>query len=316
MLILSSSCASATFSKEAYQTFAAAFEDNIAQLIPTVVPQEGGFNVSSDTVVQEIGGKQDLFFVLQNCLYAFLPDVYIRIESYALFSQFWSQLSADGALHCTFETREVQIEYDDQSPCTMRLVFTYNAAGQILKKIADKSDMVFDDSSVNDLYAKSISILNEITKPDMTDLQKETAIHDYLVTHAKYSVSGNQDILATAGSILFEGKGQCQGYTEAMSLLLGLAGIPSRVVSGTAFGSDGEAVAHAWNQVLISGTWYHVDVTWDDPIPDTGDYASHTYMNRSDVFMKKDHIWSDLFQVCPVDFPASGADSAVDITSP
>ena len=316
LLAVTASCGSADVSQEAYQTFAAAIQSNIAQLLPTAIPKDGEFYVSADTTVQEIGSKQDLFFVLQKSLYSFQPEVYIKVENYDLFSQFWTELANDGALHSTFETREVQIEYDDQSPCTMRLLFTYNAAGQILKKLADKEAMEFADASAEKLYNLSTGILGEITTPDMSDLQKETAIHDYIVTHTEYSVSGNPDSLASAESVLIDGKGQCQGYAEAMSLLLGLSGITSRVVSGTARGSDGVAVAHAWNQVLINSIWYHVDVTWDDPIPDTGDYATHLYLNRSDKFMAADHNWSDLFQACPVDLPDAGTDSAVDITAP
>jgi len=315
LLLLTVSCSSSDSQHAAYQTFAAAIKENIAQLIPTAVPKEGEFHVSEDTPVNEIGSKQDLFFVLQDSLYNFDPDVYIQIEDYDLFSQFWSELSADGALHSTFETREVQIEYDNNSPCTMRLVFTYNAAGQILKKNAAQETMEFTDASVTGLYNKCIAILADITTPDMSELQKETAIHDYIVTHTQYSITGDQDVLASAESVLLEGQGQCQGYSEAMSLLLGLSGITSRIVSGTAVGNDGLAVAHAWNQVLINGVWYHVDTTWDDPIPDTGDYATHVYMNRSDEFMKADHIWSDLFQICPIDFPVTDNDSAVSITA-
>jgi transglutaminase/protease-like cytokinesis protein 3 len=112
--------------------------------------------------------------------------------------------------------------------------------------------MVFEDEAVKNLYDKCITILDEIITPDMSDLQKETAIHDYIVTHTEYSISGNPDTLATAESVLISGYGQCQGYTEAMSLLLALSGITSRVVSGTARGSDGVDIAHAWNQVLIN----------------------------------------------------------------
>ena len=314
-LFSAASCVSADISHEAYQTFAAVIEDNIAQLIPTPVPQEGEFHVSEDTSVQEIGSKQDLFFVLQKSLYEFEPETYIQIENYDLFTQYWSALAQDGALHSTYESREVQIEYDDKSPCTMRLIFNYNAAGQILDKNLNNEEMVFDDSSVTLLYNKSVSILEQITTEDMTEVQRETAIHDYIVTHTEYSVTGNPDVLASASSVLIDGKGQCQGYSEAMGLLLGLSGITSRVVSGVAYGTDGVAVAHAWNQVLINNVWYHVDVTWDDPIPDTGDYATQLYLNRSDEFLKKDHKWSDLFQVCPVDWPTTGADVAVEITA-
>ena len=28
---------------------------------------------------------------------------------------------------------------------------------------------------------------------------------------------------------------------------------------------------HVWNAVNINGTWYHLDLTWDDPITNTGE---------------------------------------------
>jgi len=315
LLPLVSSCGYQPLSDEAYQTLASAFQNNIAQLLPTVVPQEGQFYVSDQTNVQEIGSKQDLFFVLQDSLYNFVPEVYIQIENYDLFSEYWQELSADGALHSAFETSEVQIEYNDQSPCTMRLMFQYNSAGQILRSIHNNDNMIFPDSDVQSLYDKAMGILGGIITADMSDLQKESAIHDYIVTHTKYSIEGDADKLASAESVLIDGSGQCQGYAEAMSLLLGLSGIPSKIISGSARGADGTDVAHAWNLVSIDGRWYHVDVTWDDPVPDTGDYASRTYMNRSDDFMRTDHTWSDLFQACPVDSPTNAPDSAVDVAA-
>jgi transglutaminase-like putative cysteine protease len=304
-LFASAACTYNDASKNAYQTFVGAVKDNIAQILPTVVPQEGDFRVTNDTTVNEIDSKKDLFNVLQKSMYSFVSEVYIKVENYDLFSQFWKQLEADGALHSAFEKKGIQIEYDNNSPCTMRLTFTYNSAGQILQKKVSGEDMVFPDPSVKKLYERCVTILSSITTSDMSELQKETAIHDYIVTHTEYNVSGDPDTLATADSVILYGEGQCQGYSEAMSLLLGLSGISSMVISGTASGTDQGAVAHAWNQVRINNVWYHVDVTWDDPIPDTGKNAAHTYLNRSDKFMKQNHTWSDLFQVCPVDFPTA-----------
>lgn len=306
VLFTSSACTYDTATKNAYQTIAEALKDNIGQILPTSVPQEGDFHVSDDTTVHEIGSKNDLFFVIQKSMYSFSSDVYVKVENYDLFVQFWKQLETEGALHSTFEKSGIQIEYDNNSPCTMRLIFEYNSAGQILQKKLSGDDMVFADPTVETLYARCVNILSQIITSDMSELQKETKIHDYIVTNTKYSVSGDQNTLATADSVILYGVGQCQGYSEAMSLLLGLSGISSTIVSGTAWGTDQKAVPHAWNQVQINFVWYQVDATWDDPIPDTGSYAIHTYLNRSDTFMKQDHSWSDLFQTCPLDFPVAG----------
>ena len=35
---------------------------------------------------------------------------------------------------------------------------------------------------------------------------------------------------------------------------------------------------HIWNAVLIGNQWYHIDLTWDDPVASDGlDYLEHTY---------------------------------------
>ena len=45
---------------------------------------------------------------------------------------------------------------------------------------------------------------------------------------------------------------------------------------------------HQWNMVCIDGTWYHVDVTWDDPTPDQGTHGevSREHFLRSDDSMR------------------------------
>ena len=302
-LAFASACGYKPISEEAYQTLASSLQNDIMQLLPTTVPQDGEFNVSDAGKINEIGSRQDLFFVLQEALYNFDSEIYISIEKYDLFSQYWSELANDGALHSAYETSEVKVEYDNKTPCTIRLMFEYNAAGQILRALKNGEPMQFKDSNATLLYEKAEDILGEATAPDMTDTQKEIAIHDYIIQNTKYSTDGDQERLATAESVLLDGIGQCQGYSEAFGLLLELSGISTRIVSGSAAGSDGIYVAHAWNQVLIDNVWYNADITWDDPVPDTGDYASRTYMNRSDDFMRADHKWSDLFQTCEVDFP-------------
>ena len=59
----------------------------------------------------------------------------------------------------------------------------------------------------------------------------------------------------------------CQGYALAFKVLMDRAGIPCCYVSS-------DAINHAWNMVRLDGNWYHVDVTWDDPIyTSTKDWA-------------------------------------------
>jgi transglutaminase/protease-like cytokinesis protein 3 len=148
-----------------------------------------------------------------------------------------------------------------------------------------------------------MKVSDQIFKIGMSDFEKVVAAHDYLVINTVYSVEENVDYLATAHSVLIDGKGQCQGYSEAFAALLIISGVETRIISGMALDSTPAYQPHAWNLVSIDGAWYHVDITWDDPIPDTGGAAIRTYLCRSDDFFERDHSWSDLFPYCPLDYP-------------
>ncbi len=153
------------------------------------------------------------------------------------------------------------------------------------------------DSESMELYAKSVQILSEIITPDMSDYDKVKAIHDYLVLQVEYGrgSSGGQ----SAQSALFDRKCLCGGYANAFKVLCGLSGIPCIYVKGLAGG-----VSHAWNKVLIDGTWYLVDVTWDD-LNGLHDKLRYNYFLVSDTVMGTDHIWDDDFlPTCPTDHPA------------
>lgn len=44
--------------------------------------------------------------------------------------------------------------------------------------------------------------------------------------------------------------------------------------------------------VNIDGKWYHVDLTWDDPIS-SRDVLRYDYYNLTDNQMSKDHNWDN-----------------------
>ena len=74
--------------------------------------------------------------------------------------------------------------------------------------------------------------------------------------------------------------------------LLKGAGIQNKIVEGTAYASDNpQGQLHAWNLVLLDGKWYHLDTTWNDPVPDRDNEVSYTYYLRTDEQMGRDHTW-------------------------
>ena len=49
----------------------------------------------------------------------------------------------------------------------------------------------------------------------------------------------------------------------------------------------------------LDAEWYMVDVTWDDPVPDTPGQVLYGYFNITDEKMKQDHTYtSDITARC------------------
>lgn len=131
-----------------------------------------------------------------------------------------------------------------------------------------------------------------VLRPGMSTFDKVVALHDYLVETARYDATAGGDI----ADILEKGCGSCEAYSSMLCVMLQIAGIPSRIVTGEA------DEPHAWNLVLIDGEWYHVDATWDDPVIGDGSRQelSHAYCGVSDAEMAATHSWNRM------NYPASG----------
>lgn len=80
----------------------------------------------------------------------------------------------------------------------------------------------------------------------------------------------------TIYDVLTTGKAQCEGYTRLFQLLAAGAGISSIIVG------DIDTYRHAWNMVNLNGSWYVVDITWDDPVDGDGSLY-YTYYLVSDA---------------------------------
>lgn len=144
------------------------------------------------------------------------------------------------------------------------------------------------------LYYKAYEIIKVLIKPSMSDLEKEKAIHDYVVLNTKFDYDNYSKNTAPphdydAYGILINGTGVCEGYAETVKLLLNMAGINCVVVSGEA--NNGTWQSHAWNIVKIDGKYYELDTTWDDSVPDIIGYVRYDYFNVNDSQMAKDHNW-------------------------
>ena len=150
------------------------------------------------------------------------------------------------------------------------------------------------NGGTSELYQKLLSITKELNLKGKTDIEKVEAIHDYLVLNTKYAEEiyyrGNEgentsfEVEHYAEGTLNKNLAVCSGYASTFRLLLMLQGIPCEYV----WSDEGN---HAWNLVQVDGKWYHVDVTWDDPIPDREGRVLYTYfmMTDSEIAQTSNH---------------------------
>lgn len=143
-----------------------------------------------------------------------------------------------------------------------------------------------------ELEAAIKSITDKVTATDPYEI--ELQLHDLLCGLVEYSDNTEDPMIYTAYGALVNKKALCEGYSKAMKLLLAEFGIQSITVTGMAGGES-----HMWNSVLLGGSWYNLDVTWDDT---KGGKISHEYFNTTDDAIRYDHeFFPDFTEFLPED---------------
>ena len=147
------------------------------------------------------------------------------------------------------------------NPYTNHLIVTYTASPE---ELHDQQQQLLDTAS---------DIIDTLITTDMSDLDKESAINDYLCDTITYDTDALESAKAnnytgcdpiyndsfTAYGALLNHVCVCQGYAQAFKLLADMASLDSIVVTGTSSG-----IGHAWNKVNICGNWLTLDVTTND----------------------------------------------------
>lgn len=129
--------------------------------------------------------------------------------------------------------------------------------------------------------AKIKEILGMIITNDMTVHEKIKASHDYIVLNTAYDTTHTY---RTQYDILFRNTSVCHGYALLFYRMMEEMDIPVRLVIGNAGGP------HIWNMVEVDNTWYHIDTTFDDPVPDRLDTVSYEYYMLTEEEISKDHV--------------------------
>ena len=133
-------------------------------------------------------------------------------------------------------------------------------------KVTLSIDHIYNDSDIKLINAKIKEIEKEIWNDTMSNEDKIKEAHNYIINNSKYDQERSDNNVVKyksdmAYGTLLEGYSLCGGYTDAMELFLEDLGIKSyRIASEN----------HVWNAVNLNDLWYHLDLTWDDPITTDG----------------------------------------------
>ena len=119
------------------------------------------------------------------------------------------------------------------------------------------------------------------------DFEKEQIIHDYIIEKCEYVKKTGGDYSSAYGCLV-NGSASCEGYAKAMKYLLDEADVENYIAAGNTTDENGASQGHAWNIVRIDGEYYHVDVTWDDPIESSVE-NKYAYFNITDEEISATH---------------------------
>lgn len=148
-----------------------------------------------------------------------------------------------------------------------KIYFKSNSFGEITMSI-DKQYSYEEIKQVDEIIDNFIS--NNIND-NMSAEEKIRAFHDYVINNSIYDKqratdieNGNDAEISRSHKAigpLVDGISLCSGYSDAMKIYLDKLGITSYKISND---------NHIWNLIYINNQWLHLDITWDDPVTNTG----------------------------------------------
>lgn len=156
------------------------------------------------------------------------------------------------------------------------------------------------------VLAEADKVVSEIITDDMSEVEKEFAINNYLCSTAEYDYSALENAEAnnfetvdheyvdsfTPYGVLINKSGVCASYAGAFKVLADKADLDCYVVTGYLNGN----LPHAWNRVALDDQWVTVDATNNDnekfanALLNIPDYMSSGYLVEDNTYLLSDAL--------------------------
>ncbi len=127
--------------------------------------------------------------------------------------------------------------------------------------------------------------------PDGSQYDIALALYRWCAYNLSYDTTALSNTISYTGYGATQyGTAVCQGYVALYNALCNIYGIEIYGISGSA-GGDG----HIWCYAQLDGSWYYIDPTWGDPLPDRANYCNEAYFALSRSQLETTHTFDPLF---------------------
>lgn len=254
--------------------------------------------------------------------YSFVQiDNSFKVKNYQdLLNSFYTILDSgedDFTFYCDKEYKECiddinKIISSDEENDTMaelnNFVHPYNTYKNIVVttnnygKINVKFEKIYTKEMINEIEEYINNFISENITDDMDNYQKIKLFHDYIINNTKYDIERADDVNSeqykdspshTAYGIVKNHVALCGGYSDIMAIYLNKLNIKNIKIA---------AKLHVWNLVYFNDEWLHLDVTWDDPVTNTGKdlLINEYFLITTDTLLKLDnveHLFDELIYI-------------------
>lgn len=158
------------------------------------------------------------------------------------------------------------------------------------------------DSAVNKYFG---DVIGDFKADKLSDAQLLLLLHDRIAAVCEYDYDNflleeqtgephiSDDSYNMYGTLVKK-IAVCQGYAKTYQMILNDLEIKNWLCSSSTLG-------HVWNIVELNGKYYHVDITWDDPVYDISGQVYHTNFLRSTEGIIEEGHDADDFDTTPAD---------------